>query len=306
MGTRRAYAGTRKPIEAPSLRRDPTAVVKLAILSRWERCAKAEGCEVSKLPQRAKAQLEKDWAWDRESILRWAKVKSRIMAAVARLRLGLRGLKPFGSNAKTATSNHNQNQGARLRESRTGIPSKVQPLEAVMHRVKAWLDNERAHGHEVRKKTILTRLKYELEFEVDRQIVLQEHKSPSFSPFALRSSQARLTSLSITNTSKQQEWWFDSIVCPRIGAISRTGQKLSECVNKKVLHEKHQLTWATILEWRRPDIWAPKSPHPATTWRLGSLKPLQKQQCLRQFQSTGCTAPKQIFETKNDLHTLRF
>ena len=42
-----------------------------------------------------------------------------------------------------------------------------------MARVKTRLDNEREHGHEVRKKTILTRLKYELEFEVDRQLVLQ-------------------------------------------------------------------------------------------------------------------------------------
>ena len=154
------------------------------------------------LPNRVKAQLEQDWQWSRDCISRWFKVKAKLMEAVARLRLGTRGLRPFGSRSATSTLNHHANVGARLRESRTGIPSKQQPLEAVMARVKKWFDNERAHGHEVRRKPILTRLKYELEYEVDRHIVLQEQDSPSFSPFALRSSQKRLASFAIGNASK--------------------------------------------------------------------------------------------------------
>ena len=244
-GRGRAYTGTRKPVEAPCLRRDPTAVTKLAILARWEKRAEAEGCKVAHLPFRVKTELENEWHWGRDCIARWVKIKPKLMQAVARLRLGKKGLRPFGSRARTSYQNHNKAMGARIRETRTGISSKQSPLEGVMARLKKWFDEERAHGHEVRNSTINTRLKFELEYEVDKQLVLQEHKSENFCAHALRASQRRLTKFAITCPSKQQEWWCDHYVYPRIGATARTGQKLSEQHNRKDLYEKHQLTWAT-------------------------------------------------------------
>ena len=114
-----------------------------------------------------------------------------------------------------------------------------------MARLKNWFDNERVHGHEVRKKTILTRLKFELEYEVDRQMDLEQHKSPEFCAFALRSSQTRLKTLSIVSTTRVQDKWYDAIVLPRIRATARCGQKVTSSSNRKVVEERHQLSWAT-------------------------------------------------------------
>ena len=66
-----------------------------------------------------------------------------------------------------------------------------------MARVKTWFDDERVHGHEVRKRTILTRLKYELEYETDRQMV--EHIASS------AGDKYRVTLINISGV----EHWFD-------------------------------------------------------------------------------------------------
>ena len=177
-GSKIAYKGTHKPAEAPTLRRDPPAYEKMAIMRRWER-AKDRGCSVKGLPSEAKQDLERMWAWTRETVLSWFAKKDKILEAIARLKLGKTGLRPFGSNARL-DRNQNRNRGARLQEARTGIPSRRQPLEGVMWRLKALFDKERAHGHEVRKKHILARLRYELELERDRQLALQQHEDERF------------------------------------------------------------------------------------------------------------------------------
>ena len=112
-------------------------------------------------------------------------------------------------------------------------------------RLKSWFDKERTHGHEVRKKTILTRLKFELEYEVDRQMVLEQHKSPEFCAFALRASQKRLQTFTIVSPTRVQDNWYEAIVLPRIRATARCGQKVTSSSNRKVTEEKHQLSWAT-------------------------------------------------------------
>ena len=95
-----------------------------------------------------------------------------------------------------------------------------------MWRLKAWFEKERTHGHEVREKHILTRLRYELELERDQQLVLQEHGDERFCSWALKSSMERLEKLDITQPSKTQESWYEKVVVPRIGATARTGQRL--------------------------------------------------------------------------------
>ena len=78
-----------------------------------------------------------------------------------------------------------------------------------MWRLKAWFDKERVHGHEVREKHILTRLRYELELERDQQLVLQEHRDQRFCAWALKSSRGRLEKLDITQPSRRQEAWYE-------------------------------------------------------------------------------------------------
>ena len=78
----------------------------------------------------------------------------------------------------------------------------------------------------MRKKHILTRLRYELELERDRHLVLQGHQDERFCAWALKASQERLAKLEITQTSKQQDAWYEKVVVPRIGASARSGQRL--------------------------------------------------------------------------------
>ena len=85
-----------------------------------------------------------------------------------------------------------------------------------MDRLAKWFVGERAHGHEVRKKTILTRLMAELTFERDRQLVRQGLNDEDFNPWSLRASQKRLESLVICHPSRAQDQWYEKIVCPRI------------------------------------------------------------------------------------------
>ena len=49
-GSKIAYKGTHKPAEAPTLRRDPPAYEKMALMRRWERAAEERGCSVKGLP----------------------------------------------------------------------------------------------------------------------------------------------------------------------------------------------------------------------------------------------------------------
>ena len=92
-----------------------------------------------------------------------------------------------------------------------------------MHRLHLWFNEERAYKHEVRGNTINTRLKFEQVYERDKQLVLRDHKSKEFAPWALEATQKRLETFQITNASKTQEKRFFKVVCLRIGAPARTG-----------------------------------------------------------------------------------
>ena len=240
----RGYEKTHRPLGAPILRRDPTAPEKLHIVSMWEQAAKEEGVEQPKdLPGRLKRQLEARWHWLWETVSRWIELKTALQEVVSRLRLGQRGLRPFGSTRPMGECSGST--GARLRVAVPGVATKQRPLECVMHKLHQWFENERAHRHEVREKTILTRLKFELEYERDKQLVLEQQGSSVFNVEALEAIQKRLQTFQINNPSKTQETWFMKVVRPRIGATPRTGQKLSENVDRKLTDEKHLTTWAT-------------------------------------------------------------
>ena len=244
-GKKRGYEKTHKPLAAPTLRRDPTACERLHIISQWQERAKEEGVkQIKDLPSRVKRELEVRFHWQFQTVQKWVEHKIAYQEIVTRLRLGVGGLRPFGS--RRSLRDHSKMVGARLRVWVPGVPCKSKPLERVMFKLKKWFDEERAFRHEMRQKVILTRLKYELEYERDRQLVLRDHGDEQFEPFVLEPVQKRLQTFQIVRPSKKQEDWFMKVVAPRIRATARKGQTLHENVNRKQYDEKIMTSWATV------------------------------------------------------------
>ena len=114
-----------------------------------------------------------------------------------------------------------------------------------MARLHEWFRGEREHGHEVRAKTINMRLKYELEYERDKELVLKQLNQPEHLPHVLQAAREKLQYFAITGLSKQQDQWLANHVRPRIGATARGGQRMQANIDRGMNREKGQLTWAT-------------------------------------------------------------
>ena len=191
-------------MEAAILRRDPSAPEKLQLLARWEQAARDEGCEdISELSSLAKKNLEIKWHWQAKTIFKWAESKVGLQEFVARRRVGLRGLRPFGS--KKPLQDCSRCSGARVRPDTAGQVSPIRPLERVMARLHPWFNQEREYRHEVRGKILNTRLKYELEYEGDRELVFEQHNSPEHLPYVLQACQEKLSFFQILRANKTQE-----------------------------------------------------------------------------------------------------
>ena len=74
---------------------------------------------------------------------------------------------------------------------------------------------------------ITERTKYELDYERDRQEVLQQQGSPYFQPRILQECTNKLDFIHLKNPSKRQVRFFDRVVKPFIGAHGRKPQRLS-------------------------------------------------------------------------------
>ena len=221
VGSQRCYEKKNKPIEAPSLRRDPTAHEKLRIIKRYEEAAQTEGVEFIRLSLTKRQELQRGFNWHWDTIKMWYSLKPIMVSTIAKLRLGVRGLRPFGSNKKLTECK--RNKGARIQQTIPGKVTKQRPLEAVMYRLEKWFKREREYNHEVRKKTILTHLKGLLEQERDIQLVKQQAPTASwtFEPISLRACQERLQTFDIIHPSENQDKWFEKVVAPRIGVKSK-------------------------------------------------------------------------------------
>ena len=215
-GSARCYAKKNKPIEAPTLRRDLSAHEKLRILWRYEDAARAEGVHFLRLSVSKRQALEKLLHWKWEVIKAWFALKPIFIQTIAKLRLGVRGIRPFGSTKKATACAGHRNKGARIQQVVPGKTTPQRPLEAVMFKLEKWFKKEREHNHEVRKKTILTQLKMQLECERDIQLVKQETECETFSATSLRACQERLQTFEIISPSHNQDTWFERVVCPRI------------------------------------------------------------------------------------------
>ena len=142
-------------------------------------------------------------------------------------RLGKHGLRPWGSTSRPRGKA--LSQGCRIPVSKTSF-SKKQVLGGVLGKVKKWFDKERMHNNEVRSKHIVQRIKYELEYEQDKQLVLQQHNSQDFRQEILEACRKKLSFVSVHSTTggaiqeKRKTDWIERTVLPSIGASARTNQ----------------------------------------------------------------------------------
>ena len=149
-----------------------------------------------------KRELEKNWHWLVETVARWYDQKPAFLEFVSKARLGKHGLRPWGSKT-SLMGKRTKTLGRRLTHHVRGVASVQRPLDEVMERLERWLKDERQHRHEVRVKTLTTRLMYELEYERDRQLVLQQHESKDFKPFVLEKCREKLAFMQIMKPSRK-------------------------------------------------------------------------------------------------------
>ena len=101
-------------------------------------------------------------------------------------------------------------------------------MARVYHRVKAWLKHEREHGHEVRLEILTQRLLFEVEYERDQQLVLQQHNSTDFFAPTLESCREKLSHLRVFSPTKRQSQWIKDHVMKNVGASLRKPNRLSD------------------------------------------------------------------------------
>jgi hypothetical protein len=163
--------------------------------------------------------------------------KALYQAFVTSQRLGLNGVRPFGSRGSV----QRQGQGARIRtaDSNPG-------LSRVFAAVRTWFEKERRHGHEIKNWHIRTRFLLQLETEIGRQTVLHQMGSDKYSEKVLEACRTRLAKFNDAQyVHKCANQWERIQLFPRIGAHARRGQKLSH-QSRKFEPLLARLTWASI------------------------------------------------------------
>ena len=244
-GKDRVYDGTHKPRALPSLRRDVPAQCKLQIIMDWWKTAKKHDVDcIKKLSREVKQELFQKWHWPLSRILEWQKIKKQLEQVVATLRLGKNGLRACGRRPGRCLD-HRVSQGARLSTVKPGEVTAKRPLEGVMSRLEKWFKLERQYGHEVRRKTIIQRLKVELEYERDLHQVYKETGNEKYNPKTLERAIARLNTFRVSEMVCKDSRWFDEHVLQRIKAHGRAGQRCHENKGRLLNDNKAKLTWAT-------------------------------------------------------------
>ncbi len=231
----------------PVLRREQSAPEKLAVLVAVDEACEsklpsglAEQADWSSLTQAAKRQLEKRFHVPFETLKLWNKKRAALQAFVAKHRLGKHGLLPCGSRGSSKLPS--RSLGKRLQDEEKR--AEKLPLYPVYEKMRAWLNNERAHNQEVRKSHLLERFKFQMEYERDKQLVLEQHGSVHFRPATLERLREILATFEVVNPSNKQESWFIKTVLPSIGARLRGAQRLRD--KPASLDEtKAKLTWQT-------------------------------------------------------------
>ena len=241
-GTAAGFKSNAREPGGAILREDKTAQQKLYILKQLDQALGQPATKEAfgNMPGLEKAQFAARFDVTYRFIQNLIPRRPELQTFVTNQRLGLTGLRPFGSHGPAMGSS---SLGARMR---TEISQTQQPLKPVFQRCKQWFHRERKYGHEVKIHQLVTRLRLELMSEIGRQQVLQERQSPDFFEKTLLACQDRLASLNHQQTSsKSGGEWLRKFYYPAIGARARKGQKQSHQDDKfdPVLAK---LTWASM------------------------------------------------------------
>ena len=232
----------KRKLGAPVHRRDPTAFEKLAMISFCMKRLESGQNNIKSLKPSDKRAFENEYHFPFEYVMKWADKKQEFEQFVAKHRLGKHGLRPCGVRGKNVFAS--KCLGARICRKSRETATLLRPLAKVFEQVKKWLNNERTHGHEVRTKTITQQLMYQLEYERDKQLVLQQHASPHFFEPTLRACQRKLAYIQVNRVGKKQKRWISNVAFPNIGASTRAPNRLSD-KNISFDNIKAKATWET-------------------------------------------------------------
>ena len=224
--TKEAAKEHKRELGGPVLHRDPTAQERLHYIHEMEVKCVEEGIpkeKVNLLASSTKRVFEKRWGFCWKNLIEWVGKKALFEHFVASTRVGLRGLRPFGSHrsARECQGGH----GSRLHEIHPKEPTTLQPLNRVLWRIKCWFENEREHGNEVRGKHITQRTLTELQAESDKQLVLQDQAPEKYEPQVHAACRVKLDFIKVHGEpGRPQQRFFDRVVKPYIGATGRIAQ----------------------------------------------------------------------------------
>ena len=109
---------------------------------------------------------EAQFAFSWRQVSKWFQGRVELKEFISSRRLGLKGIRPFGST-KALTHFGHEGQGARIPRTDPAENKKI-PLGQLFIKVKKWFENERTHNTEVKRMNILQRVKYQMEFDRDR------------------------------------------------------------------------------------------------------------------------------------------
>ena len=184
---------------------------------------------VNELKGASRKGFEHKYCFSFDGVCRWATRKPMYEAFVAKHRLGMHGLRPCGLRGYNLfLGGRNKGQGARITAIGEDQPTKHKPLQLVYERLKLWLNNERQHGHEVSTRILTQQLIFELEYERDKQLVLQQTASNEFFEQTLEACRKKLAFLRVLSPSERQRKWLSKTVFPRIGATTRVPNRLTD------------------------------------------------------------------------------
>jgi hypothetical protein len=245
-GSRRVDQGKshKRIFAAPVLRRDPTAQEKLEIVMKCEELIKHVGVERPEefLPATKRA-LEKKYCYEFRTVLRWYEKRDQLKNFVAKAKLGKHGLRPCGVRGKNVYAK--TSAGARVqKDDEKSIIARI-PLYTVYERIKAWIREERVHGHEIRLHMISQKMLFEMEYERDKQLVLQQHGSPLFNEKVLEAVRRKLSWWRVISPSDKQRSYVSKRVLPNLGATTRLPNRLTD-KQARFDYNKCKTTWQTM------------------------------------------------------------